>query len=205
MSIEPSPAHQLSDIKGMEEYMAALSGSDRPRTVRAAEQQPASLRNPDIRSVPLHDPKCTWLENLCIEKMDPQAYIPTKELADDAGYDLYAFEPAFVPAWGSYLAKLKIKMAIPPNLYGRIASRSGLAAKHNIEVGAGVVDRSYRGEICVLLRNFSDYPYEIKRGDRIAQMILTPYRTVETRDTRDLASLFGNTARGAAGFGSSGK
>lgn len=189
----------------MEEYMAALSGSDRVRAPRTAEAQPTSIRNPNIVSIPLSDPKCTWLENLCIEKMDPQAFIPTKELADDAGYDLYAFEPAFVPAWGSYLAKLKIKLAIPPNLYGRIASRSGLALKNNIEVGAGVVDRSYRGELCVLLRNFSDYPYEIKRGDRIAQMILTPYRTVETRDTRDLASLFGNTARGAAGFGSTGK
>lgn len=205
MAHEISPSQQLVNVPGMEAYLAALTTTERPNLVRAPESQPASISNPNIISVPLSDPKCTWLENLCIEKMDPRAYIPTKGHSDDAGYDLYAFEPAIIPAWGSYLVKTKIKIAIPPNLYGRIASRSGLALKSNIEVGAGVVDRSYRGEICVLLRNFSDYPYTITAGDRVAQMILTPYRTVEVKNTRDLASLFGNTSRGAAGFGSSGK
>ena len=138
---------------------------------------------------------------MLVEKLDPEAHIPTKASEDDAGYDLYAFEPATVPVWGSYLVKTKIKLALPIGVYGRIASRSGLALKHNIEVGAGVVDRNYRGEICVLLRNFSGVPYEIKKGDRIAQMIITPYRSVQVEETENLA----DSSRGTGGFGSSGR
>lgn len=198
-----SPSQDIANISGMEAYAAALDATERKKTV--VENQPSAFTHPNIVSTPLTDSRCTFLEQLCVEKMDPHAYVPTKAHPDDAGYDLYAFEPDFVPAWGSYLVKTKIKIAIPPNLYGRIASRSGLALKHNIEVGAGVIDRSYRGEICVLLRNFSDYPYEIKKGDRVAQMILTPYRTVDVKSITDLSKAFGNTTRGAAGFGSSGK
>jgi dUTP pyrophosphatase len=203
----PVDTHHLdpSDFKGMEEYIHALTISERPQLTRIAENQPVAMGHPNILSVPLHDPSNTWLEFLCVEKMAIDAYIPVKESSDNAGYDLFAYEPGFVPAWGMLLVKTKIKVAIPPNLYGRIASRSGMSLKGNIEVGAGVVDRNYRGELCVVLRNFSDYPYEVKKGDRIAQLILTPYRTVPVKHTRDLVSLFGQTDRGAGGFGSSGK
>jgi dUTP pyrophosphatase len=96
-------------------------------------------------------------------------------------------------------------ITIPDNYYGRIASRSGLAVKHHIEVGAGVIDQGYRGEIMVLLRNFSDIPYEYKKGDKIAQFIITPYRSANEKIVYNIEELIGKSDRGCDGFGSTGK
>jgi deoxycytidine triphosphate deaminase len=113
----------------------------------------------NIISTPLYDPYNRWKEFLCVEKIDPEAIIPTKESEFAAGYDLYAFEAQSIPAWGKICAKLKIRIHLPPGTYGRIAARSGLSLKHDIEVGAGVIDADYQGEVGVVLRNFSDNGY----------------------------------------------
>jgi dUTP pyrophosphatase len=65
-----------------------------------------------------------------------------------------------------------LSVAVPEGTYGRVAPRSGLAVKHFIDVGAGVVDADYRGPLGVVLFNFGSQPFEIKRGDRIAQLVL---------------------------------
>lgn len=98
------------------------------------------------------------------------------------------------------LVKTGVHVVIPDNYYGRIAPRSGLAYKHGIDVMAGVIDSDYRGEIGVILINHGDEPFIIKHGDRIAQMILTPYLTLDPTPYEELPE----TERGAGGFGSTG-
>ena len=79
--------------------------------------------------------------------------MPKKGSAQAAGYDLHAYKAVTVPAEGKALVSTALSMAIPEGNYGRIAPRSGLAAKHMIDVGAGVIDSDYRGEVKVLLFN----------------------------------------------------
>ena len=93
-------------------------------------------------------------------------------------------------------------MEIPEGYYGRIAPRSGLAHNHGIDVLAGVVDSSYRGEIRVVLFNTDkEEPFQIQAGDRIAQIIIEKHYNFEFVEVEDLSE----TARGADGFGSTGK
>jgi len=98
------------------------------------------------------------------------------------------------------LVKTGISTVIPNNFYGRVAPRSGLAYKHGIDVMAGVIDSDYRGEIGVILINHGDEPFIIKHGDRIAQMIITPYLTLDPVPYQELP----DTDRGEGGFGSTG-
>lgn len=119
-----------------------------------------------------------------------------------AGWDLASAENTSVPARGKAIVKTNLAIAIPTDCYARIAPRSGLAAKKSIDVGAGVVDADYRGEVGVILFNHGDSDFEIKQGDRIAQMILEKcHLDVELKETtEDLPE----TARGSGGFGSTG-
>jgi dUTP pyrophosphatase len=89
---------------------------------------------------------------------------------------------------------------VPPGTYGRVAPRSGLAWKHSIDVGAGVIDEDYRGNVGVILFNLSDVDFEVKEGDRIAQLVLEKIVTPEVEEVEELDE----SARGAGGFGSTG-
>lgn len=91
-------------------------------------------------------------------------------------------------------------MAIPEGCYGRIAPRSGLAVKHSIDVGAGVIDTDYRGTIQVLLFNFGKEDFLIRKGDCIAQLIIEKIALPVIRDVDDLEE----TTRGEEGFGFTG-
>jgi deoxyuridine 5'-triphosphate nucleotidohydrolase len=84
----------------------------------------------------------------------------------------------------------------------KIYARSGLASKHGIEIGAGVVDEDYRGEVRVILRNHSNNDYVVNAGDRIAQLIVHRYEQIQVSEVPELST---TTARGDEGFGSSGK
>ena len=135
-----------------------------------------------------------------VKKLDPKATLPSLGSVNAAGYDLNALQATTVPARGKVLVSTGLAFAIPVGNYGRIAPRSGLAAKHSIDVGAGVIDADYRGEVKVLLFNFSDKDFSIVPGDRIAQMIIEKYSPTELVEVEDLDS----TERGAGGFGSTG-
>ena len=93
-------------------------------------------------------------------------------------------------------------LIIPPGHYGRVAPRSGLAARAGIDTMAGVIDEDYRGEVKALLVNLSDVPVRIEKGDRVAQLILERISTPDTEEVDDLA-LYA-TDRGTGGFGSTG-
>lgn len=147
----------------------------------------------------------SWEDILCVEKIEHNALLPYKTSPYDAGYDLFSYDYKVIKAHSSELLSTKIKMRIPTGYYGRIASRSGLAVKNNIEVGAGVIDSNYRGEIFILLRNFSNSDYIVQPKDKIAQIIITPYANPEIRYVEHLDDLFGSSDRGDRGFGSSGR
>lgn len=136
---------------------------------------------------------------LPVELLTDTAIIPKRGSERAAGYDLYPVESGVVPAWGSTTINTGIKITMPLGYYGRIASRSGLAVKNNIEVGAGVIDNDYTGEIIVLLRNFSDTDYNYPYGKAIAQLILTPYHSSSDFIT---GTINRTTARGDNKFGS---
>ena len=138
--------------------------------------------------------------HLYVKKMRNTAAIPKRGTAGAAGYDLSAAEETVVPAKGKSVVKTGISIAVPDGCYGRIAPRSGLAVKKFIDVGAGVVDADYRGEVGVVLFNHSDEDFKIRQGDRIAQLILEKIATPQITETADLPS----TVRGSGGFGSTG-
>ena len=106
-----------------------------------------------------------------------------------------------IPARGKALIGTGLAFAIPDGNYGRIAPRSGLAAKHSIDVGAGVIDSDYRGEVKVLLFNLSDVDFEIKPQERVAQLIIEKYTPTEIQEVEGKLE---ETARGEGGFGSTG-
>jgi dUTP pyrophosphatase len=156
-----------------------------------------------IVSTPLNASKNVWYEYLCVQKMSEEATVPSRGSTGAAGYDLFAAEPGIVPARGQLLVHTKLKISFPPGVYARIASRSGLSLIHSIEVGAGVIDSDYRGEIMVILRNHSDIPYLFDTKKAIAQLILERNLVVPIKEIKDQSHIFGTTARGDGGFGSS--
>lgn len=136
---------------------------------------------------------------LQVQKLSHDVFVPVRKSAAAAGYDLIAPKGG-VLSKGLSIVGIGIRIALPSGHYGRIACRSSLAAK-NLSVEAGVIDNDYRGEIKVLLRNHSDEPYHYKRGERIAQLIVTPYAHGQVLVMDEL----NNTARGQGAFGSTGK
>jgi len=135
-----------------------------------------------------------------VKKLDPQARIPTRGSAQAAGHDLYANESKTIPARGQEAVRTGISITPPRGTYGRIAPRSGMAVKHQIAVSAGVMDSDYTGEIKVVLANMGNQDYEVKNGDRIAQLIT---EKIAERDCYEVQTLE-ETNRGQQGFGSTG-
>lgn len=138
---------------------------------------------------------------LRVQRLSENATVPTRGSPMAAGADLYSAERVVVPARGQKIVKTDITIICPDGTYGRVAPRSGLAAKNSIDVGAGVIDADYRGNVGVILFNHSDTDFEVAIGDRIAQLILEKIVVpiIAEVDSTD------ETARGANGFGSTGK
>ncbi|BDA40662.1 Deoxyuridine 5'-triphosphate nucleotidohydrolase [Coccomyxa sp. Obi] len=140
------------------------------------------------------------ISTLRVKKLTPEATLPKRGSERAAGYDLASAHDCTVPARGKAVVKTGLSIAIPAGTYARVAPRSGLAVKHFIDTGAGVVDEDYRGEVGVVLFNHSDVDFPVKKGDRIAQLILERIMTPEVEEVEDLDS----TVRGAGGYGSTG-
>ena len=94
----------------------------------------------------------------------PLAKLPTRGSAQAAGYDLYACEDATIPRGGRTVVQTGIHIALPEGHYGRVAPRSGLAVKHGIDVGAGVVDSDYRGLLGIVFFNFGTEDFQCMFG-----------------------------------------
>ncbi len=137
---------------------------------------------------------------LFVHRLSEGAKLPSRATAGAAGYDIFSSENTTVPAASRRVVKTDIKIAIPVGHYGRIAPRSGLAVKKGIDISAGVIDADYRGQVGVVLVNNSTEEFEVKQGDRIAQLIL---EKISTPDVIEVVSL-DDTVRGSGGFGSTG-
>ncbi|NXA64751.1 DUT protein, partial [Mohoua ochrocephala] len=134
-------------------------------------------------------------------KLSENAFAPSRGSARAAGYDLYSAYDCVIPPMEKAIVKTDIQIALPSGCYGRVAPRSGLAAKHFIDVGAGVIDEDYRGNVGVVLFNFGKETFEVKKGDRIAQLICERIYYPELEEVEALD----DTERGEGGFGSTGK
>ncbi|KAL7945887.1 dUTP diphosphatase [Trichoderma barbatum] len=167
-----------------------IEKQDAPAPAAAEEEVKAPTKITMEAAVPLH-----------VKKLSPQGRLPTRGSEFAAGYDLYAARDTVVPGRGKILVDTDISIATPAGTYGRIAPRSGLASKHFIDTGAGVIDADYRGPVKVLLFNHAEADYEIKEGDRIAQLVLERIVTPDVVEVEELEE----SVRGAGGFGSTGK
>jgi dUTP pyrophosphatase len=137
---------------------------------------------------------------LIVCKNHDDAIIPKRGSKQAAGYDLYTIDEGRLMPKQTRLFDTGISFTVPEGTYGRIAPRSGLSKK-GILVNAGVVDRDYTGPVKVMLHNLSDDMYQVKKNDRIAQLII---EKIATPIIEEVASLE-ETDRGEGGFGSTGR
>ncbi|GAA5893265.1 bifunctional dITP/dUTP diphosphatase [Sporobolomyces salmoneus] len=176
-----------------------MKRSSPPPSTSTTSIEPQSKRD-KLDTMPSTLPSPASVATFLVQRHSDKARIPTRGSALAAGYDLYSSEEKTVPARGQALIGTDISIAIPEGTYGRVAPRSGLGVKHSITTGAGVIDADYRGKVGVLLFNLGDKDFEIKEGDRIAQLILEKIVTPEPQEVSSLDE----TVRGAGGFGSTG-
>ncbi|CAH2095279.1 unnamed protein product [Euphydryas editha] len=133
-------------------------------------------------------------------RLTENAFPPVKGSERAAGFDLKSAYDYTVPAKGKELVKTDLQIELPSGCYGRVAPRSGLAVKNFIDVGAGVIDEDYRGNVGVVLFNHSDQDFVVKKGDRIAQLICEVIYHPEIIEVDSLTE----TKRADDGFGSTG-
>ena len=141
--------------------------------------------------------------DLKIKKLSDKAVIPSYGSAYAAGADLYSAEEEMTIQPGeTKLVHTGLAMQIPEGYVGLIYARSGIATKRGLAPAnkVGVIDSDYRGEIMVSVFNHSSAPQTIAAGERVAQMVITPYLTVNFTEADELD----DTDRGAGGFGSTG-
>src|SRR3989344_1145665 len=136
-----------------------------------------------------------------VQKIDPSAKLPLYSYEGDAGMDFFSFEDARLMPGEKILVSTGIKVAIPEGFAGFVWDKSGIATKNHIKTMAGVIDSNYRGEIKIALTNLGKEPYKIKKGAKVAQVIISPVASVNITEVGDLE---GDTERGEKGFGSSG-
>jgi dUTP diphosphatase len=140
-----------------------------------------------------------------VKKLDSKAKLPTRGSEFAAGADLCACVDGGteIPAHGTVFVGTKLAMEIPEGYAGLVFARSGLASKRGLAPAnkVGVVDSDYRGEIIVALHNHGDEPQRIEDGERIAQIVVTPFLNAAFVEADSLAE----TERGEGGFGSTGR
>lgn len=135
-----------------------------------------------------------------IKKINPEAKIPTYANPKDAGMDFYSVVDINILPNKRVACDTGIAMAIPAGYVGLIWDKSGVAFNGGIKTMGGVIDSTYRGEIKIILKNLSDKEYAIKKGDKIAQMLI---QKVEAPVIEEVGEL-DDTARGEGRFGSTG-
>jgi len=139
-----------------------------------------------------------------IQRVHPAAVLPRYAHGplEDAGMDLRAVETVTLAPGVPQLVPTGLTIEVPPGYEAQVRPRSGLALEHAITMpnAPGTIDPGYRGELRVILLNLGSAPYVVHAGDRIAQMIVARYETVEWVEGE-----LGDSARGAGGFGSSGR
>jgi dUTP pyrophosphatase len=139
---------------------------------------------------------------LPLKRLDPSIALPSYAREDDAGLDLRAAHDAALEPGGRALVGTGLAVAIPAGFAGLVLPRSGLALSQGVTVlnAPGLVDAGYRGELKVLLINHGAAPVAVRRGDRIAQLVIQRVERAEPIEVVELPA----SQRGAGGFGSTG-
>ena len=140
---------------------------------------------------------------LSFKRIHPDAVLPSYAHPGDAGMDVRSVEDLVIPAGGRVLVHTGLVAVIPEGYELQVRSRSGLALKSGVAVlnSPGTVDAGDRGEIGVILANFGDGGFVVKKGDRVAQLVAAPVTVAEIFETDSVDA----TDRGAGGFGSTGR
>lgn len=134
--------------------------------------------------------------------LDPGAIAPVRAHSADAGLDLFCRETKVVPAHGSAVFDTGVHIQLPPNTYGKIASKSGLNINHSVVSCGGTIDEQYTGSIKVKLYNFGDEDYLFLAGMKIVQLVVQPCMYVPVEVVTEWSN---DTERGDHGFGSTGR
>jgi len=164
----------------------------------ASSQQPPASKRFKSWAFP-HDGECEGM--LLVKRLSENATLPQRGSKLAAGLDLCSAEDVILEPNTLMTVKTDISMAIPEGHYGRIAPRSGITIRSWVTTLAGVVDSDFRGPVGVVLYNFShNQPFKIKKGDRIAQLILEKISLLDVAEVVNLPT----TERDQGGFGSTG-
>ena len=138
-----------------------------------------------------------------VKKLRENAVLPSYGSDYAAGADLYACNAVTVEPVATEFVQTGLALEVPAGYAGLVYARSGLACKKGLAPAnkVGVIDADYRGEIMVALYNHSSQAVEIEPGERVAQLVITPYLTAVFEETEELS----DTVRGEGGFGSTGR
>jgi dUTP pyrophosphatase len=134
-----------------------------------------------------------------VKLLSDKATLPTRGSEQSAGYDLYAEESRDIMPGDFMIVPLGIACEMPYGYYGQIKDRSGMASR-GIVSHAGVMDNDYRGGWKVVLQNASSFPYRVRQGDKVCQVVIKRYGNFRIIEVEELSE----TGRGANGFGSTG-
>lgn len=139
---------------------------------------------------------------LRFRKLRPEAVLPSYAHASDAGMDVRSVEALTLAPGARALVHTGLVMLLPPGYEAQVRPRSGLALKNGVTVlnTPGTIDSGYRGEVGVILANFGAESFEVKPGDKVAQIVVAPVTRAEIVETDEVDE----TDRGTGGFGSTG-
>lgn len=145
------------------------------------------------------------MEKINVKLLNPNAHMPTYGSSEAAGADLYACldAPVTIQPGEVYWVSTGIALEVPKGCAGLVFARSSMGAKRGLAPAnkVGVIDSDYRGEVRVVLLNHSNQPQTLEPGERVAQLVIVPVLTPVFNQVEEL----NDTARGAGGFGSTGK
>jgi len=138
--------------------------------------------------------------NVKVKKLKENAIVPRYAHLGDAGMDLFSAEDYVVPAGKRQLVSTGIAIELPEGYFASIRDKSGLAYKKGITILGGVIEYTYRGEYGVVVLNTDDEDFEIKVGDKIAQVVIAPVANVDIKEVEELSE----SVRGDGAWGSTG-
>ena len=168
--------------------------------VRAARSIQAGGDQEDRAHVVRQNSEANQAEALRCVQLEDGARLPQRATSGSAGMDLCAVHATTVEPQSVAVLSLGMKMGIPKGQQGFVFSRSGLAVKHMVVVGCGVIDQDYRGDVKVVLFNLGKEPFQVVEGMKVAQLVLLPNSNSESRWAVELD----DTVRSDQGFGSTG-
>jgi dUTP pyrophosphatase len=140
---------------------------------------------------------------LRVKRLTPSATVPKRAHPGDAGLDLCADVDLDMAPGDTCLVSTGLSLELPPGTEAQVRPRSGLALKHSVTVlnTPGTIDEGYRGEVGIILINHGRTVFEVRRGMKVAQLVVQPTLRVEVTETQSLSE----THRGEGGFGSTGR